>query len=86
MTSRVHRSVEIHTTYPLIFWRQCHGCKREFVRETLWHWLDERGKFVHHLYACGGCAPTEADALRIATYRPPRPPPPPLPPQPKAGA
>ena len=63
------------STWPILFWRRCRGCKLEFRREWGWR-INARpfGGTRPFEYVCGRCAATAADAQRIADD--PGPPPP----------
>ena len=51
-------------TYPLLFWRKCVKCKREFRRE--WGWKYETGNY--NQYICSACAPTIDVAETLPHY------------------
>lgn len=64
---RETRSVykELYFCFPLIFWKQCISCKKEFVRERGWRALigpfgmSSGGRWA---YLCEKCAPTFGEA------------------------
>lgn len=59
----------LYRIYPFIFWRLCQKCRNEFVREKGWRYI--AGPFYRGygswFYICGSCAPTEPDAIQIAS-------------------
>jgi len=62
---RIAKEKHIHRTFPLLFWKRCCNCGKEFRREWGWKAL------IGHLslpgvsrwrYACNACLPTRESA------------------------
>ena len=59
----------IHKTFPLIFWKHCRSCKRDFLWE--WGWWTTNDTEGWRWFVCCRCAPTFEIAEKVI-YEVPR--------------
>jgi len=67
----------VFLVYPLLIWRKCCKCEKEFVRQKGWRALVPPfiNGFGRWAYVCRECAPTRKHAHELfcnGTYLPPR--------------
>lgn len=72
--------------YPLLNWKQCSKCKKDFRREFIWKALTGpwHGSSGVVRFLCMKCAPTREEAGKFfinKEFLPHKPPPPPAPPR-----
>ena len=59
---------DMYRVFPLFAWHKCESCKQEFRRERGWRYFTGPFYGGHGIwrYLCGSCAPTLADAKKLA--------------------
>ena len=67
---------DIYTDWPILFWRECKECKKEFRREKVYRKLcgPFHGGHGTWRYVCGNCAKDKKKANELFEKLPPRPP------------
>ena len=67
MTERQHKLRVCSSTFPILFWRKCIKCKKEFSREWLWYYgyLAGWDDSPSYCYVCKNCAKSNEEASQL---------------------